>query len=935
MKIRQEISFIDGPMTASQSDKIIRMDPANYSDAVWCVEVVAKVDTGSMIVQFLRKTEGGVKLGNGACTFTETSPTLKQSSTFLIPEPSIGELNEFEFRLDGTFTGGVVYQAKLVAYQTGNYIIDDPNAVAPRVGWGLLYNFHCWRAQSTSKKIGMVQNSLQWRVPTQSDYSSLRSTLGGLTLSGKRAKACRMPGHPLGGDCDISTLPYWSYDATFYGIDYCNLALMPCTESWTDGSLGYYGGAYKSGSYGLDGTGTYNNETSMTRMMVWGLSTIMGDVEYGHDISNWYLFDVFQKCVPLRLCRNLTPDETSLPTGAWGPKYIDYEGNEYRTVRVGNYMWLAENLRTTHFNDGTEIPFLNTNAARANATTPGLTSTDGVNINDATLGMYEDHWPYAQTTKDTPDIAITETVINIGNRETGKMNTAVEPLINPKYWQSDHASRNGTRTYFVEAWIYPTKKVGVTVRLQVDNGSLGSWVTAATLFTAVTGDEVYYARVPFTINTGSPTRTYRIACFGNTTKYAYSILGANIIVRQENGTMFRLYNHMATYGDVGGTLGLKTFLAIFRRKDFMSGLSNPNMTHIGYGVTAGTASIRVTPVQVIKRVQNYGTLYNFLARTDVRRLTAYGWRLPNYTDLYYLRGYFEQILLLTDALKLKSCRMDGSSQGGSCNTSDHPRWNAGGAEGTNDFGFNALPAGNLSNTGTFVNLGAYFTLGATDYQLGNPYCLHIGNDGNFGWLIIGTNGGAFTTRPMRWCTQWEFDNLPDGTIMEDYIGNDRRVYKTIKIGFHVITAEDLKETMFRNGDWVQIENTTAAYNALGEIAKGMVNEGGETLTNDTTFDWATNSLITSLIERKFSTGYAVPSDLDYEALVQLEVMQTGVVNGSVLAVSFNYTSPPLPPSWIVGILKYFNEVSQLWEAPPVKVYQLGAWAPVTPMIPET
>ncbi len=65
----------------------------------------------------------------------------------------------------------------------------------------------------------------------------------------------------------------------------------------------------------------------------------------------------------------------------------DFDGNVYHLVTIGNQVWLAENLKVTHYNDGTPIPNVTPDAQWKILTTGAWCKYDNVTSNATTYGL--------------------------------------------------------------------------------------------------------------------------------------------------------------------------------------------------------------------------------------------------------------------------------------------------------------------------------------------------------------------------------------------------------------------------------------------------------------------------------------------------------------------------------------------------------------------
>jgi len=66
---------------------------------------------------------------------------------------------------------------------------------------------------------------------------------------------------------------------------------------------------------------------------------------------------------------------------------VDRDGNEYKTIVIGTQTWMAENLRTTMYNDGSDIPLVTDNTEWSVLTTPAYCNYNN-STNLDTIGTY-------------------------------------------------------------------------------------------------------------------------------------------------------------------------------------------------------------------------------------------------------------------------------------------------------------------------------------------------------------------------------------------------------------------------------------------------------------------------------------------------------------------------------------------------------------------
>lgn len=247
-----------------------------------------------------------------------------------------------------------------------------------RINYGFLYNSN---AVNDDRNI----TSSGWKIPLIDDWNELTSYLITEYLDvtesniSKHLKSKKSVDSPLGWSYNTKPHPRWDADATHYGLDTFGLNILPAGWIKFDDDFNYSGArAYFWLKNQTTGTPPKNYSIRFNS----NTGTIANPISYNDN----YGFSV-------RCFRELTTDEMKqhndgdLLDGTQMDEYVGNDGLKYRTVKIGEQVWLSENLCETRFRNGDAIPDLFLAEDWDQETMPGRCYV----LNERTFSLYPEN----------------------------------------------------------------------------------------------------------------------------------------------------------------------------------------------------------------------------------------------------------------------------------------------------------------------------------------------------------------------------------------------------------------------------------------------------------------------------------------------------------------------------------------------------------------
>ena len=189
------------------------------------------------------------------------------------------------------------------------------------VKYGLLYN---WYAATDARNI---TSSNDWIVPTSTNWNTLITYLGGSGVAGGKLKE--------------TGLTHW---------------VTPNTGATNEVNYNGRGAGVRSYLGAFSEIGLYLWLTNYNFQLLTAFPVVLRN--NNDDFNNGINDNENKKRngVSIRIFRTATTEEQALADGTACTPYTGNDGKNYRTVKIGTQVWIADNLCETKFRNGDWIP---------------------------------------------------------------------------------------------------------------------------------------------------------------------------------------------------------------------------------------------------------------------------------------------------------------------------------------------------------------------------------------------------------------------------------------------------------------------------------------------------------------------------------------------------------------------------------------------------
>lgn len=266
--------------------------------------------------------------------------------------------------------------------------------------------------------------------------------------------------------------------------------------------------------------------------------------------------------------------------------------------------------------------------------------------------------------------------------------------------------------------------------------------------------------------------------------------------------------------------------------------------------TSSSTTTTTTTIESYDFCVEYGALYNWYAATDARNIANVGFDIPSYEDgltLYnYCGGTNDEFF--NKLANLGFVTLEGIKQLFIDSGQEVPpdevilsMIEPINANITNEYNFSFKSSGfrffgtNLGSTDMGLQSGFWLKeIIQGDFYARHAYFMPpgMGAGSSVGWT--GDHRIGMSIRLVRPATEAEL-LLADGTFCTPYIGNDGKIYQTVKIGTQVWLAENLAETKYRNGDLISNHGETYADKYTNEEWAALTTEAMCYYDNDISY----------------------------------------------------------------------------------------------------